>query len=69
MCCSLEKGIEAGRATEWYTSDTIVTTQHRGSHPQTVYSSIGQDVSLSRIKGEFDSRIDYIEERSARLNR
>ena len=34
MCCSLEKGIEAGRATEWYTSDTIVTTQHRGSQPQ-----------------------------------
>ena len=30
MCCSLEKGIEAGRATEWYISDTIVTTQHRG---------------------------------------
>ena len=34
MCCSLEKGIEAGRATEWYISDTIVTTQHRGSQPQ-----------------------------------
>ena len=29
-CCSLEKGIEAGRATEWYISDTVVTTQHRG---------------------------------------
>jgi hypothetical protein len=29
-CCSIEKGIEADRATVWYISDTIVTIQHGG---------------------------------------